>query len=64
MDKNETYLGDYVSASFDGHMIWLRTTDGADQRIALEPYVFDALIEYGLEIEKRLAREMGTNENG
>ena len=28
MEEHETYLGDSVCASFDGHMIWLRTTDG------------------------------------
>ena len=45
MDK-ETYLGDAVYVSFDGYHIWLRTGDGNNQRIALEPAVFDALIDY------------------
>jgi hypothetical protein len=45
MDK-ETYLGDAVYASFDGYQIWLRTGDGNDNRIALEPEVFRALIDY------------------
>ena len=45
-DNREVYLGDAVYASFDGYQIWLRTRDGNDQRIALEPRVFDALVKY------------------
>ena len=41
--ENETYLGDAVYASFDGYQIWLRTGDGNNQRIALEPAVLCAL---------------------
>jgi hypothetical protein len=48
------YLGDAVYASFDGYQIWLTTGDGNDQRIALEPDVFRALIAY----EKRLRDEI------
>lgn len=44
--ENETYLGDAVYASFDGYQIWLRTGDGGNQRIALEPSVFAALKRY------------------
>lgn len=40
------YLGDAVYASFDGYHIWLTTGDGNDQRIALEPAVFAALMRY------------------
>lgn len=43
---NETYLGDAVYASFDGWHIWLRTGDGNNQQIALEPSVLEALICY------------------
>ena len=43
---NETYLGDAVYASFDGYHIWLRTGDGNNQRIALEPAVLDSLFAY------------------
>lgn len=46
MLKNETYLGDSVYASFDGWCIWLRTGDGNNQRIALEPHVLEALLEF------------------
>lgn len=45
-DGRETYLGDAVFASFDGHLIWLRTGDGNNQRIALEPSVYLALVKY------------------
>lgn len=44
--ERERYLGDAVYASFDGYHIWLRTGDGNDQRIALEPSVYDALLKY------------------
>jgi hypothetical protein len=46
MNDNEVYLGDAVYASFDGYQIWLRTGDGNNQRIAVDPAVFDALQEY------------------
>lgn len=46
----ETYLGDAVYASFDGYQIWLRTDDGGNQRIALEPAVYQALRAYGAKI--------------
>lgn len=44
--ENETYLGDAVFASFDGFQIWLRTGDGNNQRIALEPSVYFALTQF------------------
>lgn len=46
MSNEETYLGDAVYASFDGYQVWLRTGDGNDNRIALEPSVIDALVQY------------------
>ena len=46
MSEEETYLGDAVYASFDGYQIWLRTDDGNNQRIALEPLVFLNLLEF------------------
>jgi hypothetical protein len=49
--KNETYLGDAVYASFDGYQIWLRTGDGGNQRIALEPEVLRALDAYRKELQ-------------
>lgn len=58
MNGEETYLGDAVYASFDGYQIWLRTGDGNDNRIALEPGVYLALIEYVARI-KAAARATG-----
>jgi len=46
----ETYLGDAVYASFDGYQIWLRTGDGNNNRIALEPSVMRALVDYAQKI--------------
>lgn len=49
---NKTYLGDGVYASCDGWMIWL-SLDGQDEsRIALEPAVFQRLVEYEKAINK------------
>ena len=41
--RSESYLGDGVYASFDGYQIWLRVDD---REIALEPAVYDRLVEY------------------
>lgn len=45
----KTYLGDGVYAWFDGWQIWLETSRGIGDlhRIALDPYVFQALYQYG-----------------
>lgn len=42
------YLGDAVYASFDGYHLWLNTSDGIQtlDRIALEPRVYKALVQY------------------
>ena len=43
----EEYLGDGVYASYDGWYIWLRVErDGRNEKVALEPSVYDALINY------------------
>jgi dCMP deaminase len=42
----ETHLGDAVYATFDGWHIWLRTWDGNNQRVALEPSVLDNLFAF------------------
>ena len=56
MTEKETYLGDAVYASFDGYQIWLRTDDGNDNRIALEPAVFNALLDYHSALSARIYR--------
>jgi len=52
------YLGDGVYATFDGIHIWLRTERAdpgysATNAIALDPSVFEALLEY----QRKLVRE-------
>lgn len=42
----EEYLGDAIYASFDGWQIKLRTGDGNNQVIYLEPSVINRLLEY------------------
>lgn len=44
------YLGDAVYSSFDGYHIWLKTGDGNNQQIALEPAVYLALRRYAKRI--------------
>jgi len=47
-DEKREYLGDGVYASFDGWHIWLVTGshDNPDNRVALEPSVYNALVRY------------------
>ncbi len=43
----ETYLGDGLYAHFDGYQFWLRAPrNEGDHEVALEPSVFDALVQY------------------
>jgi hypothetical protein len=53
--SKETYIGDGVYASFDGHQIWLRTGDGNNQRIALESETFANLLAYKKRLLERIA---------
>jgi hypothetical protein len=41
-----TYLGDGVYARFDGYQIWLAANHHENEMIALEPAVFQALVNY------------------
>ena len=50
--NNETYLGDAVYASFDGWQIKLRTGDGNNQVIYLEPGVYQNLIRFVNDIRR------------
>lgn len=53
----EKYLGDGVYASFDGYQIWLRTPRlTGDHTIALEPKVFEALLQYQQDLTRTKAR--------
>jgi hypothetical protein len=53
------YLGDGVYASFDGYHIWLQTDSHleheATNRIALEPEVFTALVQYQTAVNRAIA---------
>ena len=48
----ETYLGDGLYASYDGHQIVLRAPreDGSNHWVALEPDVLKALVEFAREL--------------
>jgi len=43
------YLGDGVYAQFDGYQVWISVEGGSEAPafVALEPNVFNALVEYG-----------------
>jgi len=43
---DRVYLGDGVYASFDGYGIWLAANHHENVVIALEPSVFERLVEY------------------
>lgn len=57
LPAEETYLGDAVYVSFDGYQIWLRTGDGNDQRIALAPSTYAALVAYVDGLRTRLTKD-------
>jgi hypothetical protein len=48
----DRYIGDGVYASFDGYQIWLKAPGIA---IALEPEVFDSLVQYMADIKKSVS---------
>ena len=51
---NETYLGDGLYVSFDGYSIWLRAPrEGGDHEVALEPPVFQALLDFVDKLKKQ-----------
>lgn len=58
MTDHEEYLGDAVYASFDGYNIWLRTGDGNNQRIALDPGVYANLVRYRNSLYSRIQAEI------
>lgn len=51
-DETETYLGDAVYASFDGYQIRLRTGDGNNQVIYLDPRTYANLVEFVKRMER------------
>lgn len=58
MEKYEYYLGDGVTASFEGDMIWLRTTrEYGVHEIALEPEVWESLKKYVHRVHGEMARK-------
>lgn len=57
------YLGDAVYASFDGYHVWLRTGDGNNQRIALDPEVMMRTREFISWVEDLRAEVLKEREN-
>lgn len=55
------YLGDGVYASHDGFHIWLQVEreDGSMARVALEPEVFQALVDYRRRLVEALNSKAG-----
>jgi hypothetical protein len=53
MGAEEVYLGDAVYASFDGYQIRLRTGDGGNQVIYLEPDTYNSLIAFAASIKAK-----------
>lgn len=52
LEQFDAYLGDGVYVSFDGFQIWLAANSPQNKVVALEPEVFDRLVEY----EKNLVK--------
>jgi len=51
------YLGDGVYASFDGYQIWLSANHHENKVLALEPQVFENLVNYKKRIEEKCKNE-------
>lgn len=51
------YLGDGVYASFDGYQIWLSVNHHENKVLALEPQVFENLVNYKKRIEEKYKNE-------
>ena len=62
VSETEVYLGDAVHASFDGFQIELRTRDGNNQVIYLEPNVLHALFRYASRVMPNVIWEATTHE--
>lgn len=45
-EKNDSYLGDGVYVSHDGYQLWIAVDNHENKVVALEPAVFDSLINY------------------
>lgn len=47
---NEDYLGDGVYCSFDGHQVWIWTSNGitSSEKIALDNDTMNNLVKYNL----------------
>jgi len=56
-DTDQEHLGDGVYASFDGWHIWLAANHHLNKVIALEPAVFDRLVDYRKRILMRQQEE-------
>ena len=61
----EAYLGDGVTASYDGWQVWLEgNADYRDNRIALEPKVLAELFAYWGRVMEAVANEAKEKEKG
>jgi hypothetical protein len=57
-ERFEEYIGDGVTASWDGYHIWLRTPRlNGTHEIGLDPYTFDALNRYSKRLGELLREE-------
>lgn len=54
MKIENKYIGDGVEASFDGYHIWLKTVDGNNNEIALEPDVLKRFDQYRAYVAKTI----------
>lgn len=62
--EDETYLGDAVYASFDGYQIKLRTGDGNNQVIYLDPGAYHSLTMFVERLRERAQPEEEYGVNG
>lgn len=49
----DEHIGDGVYASFDGYAIWLAANHHENKVIAIEPAVFNRLVEYAKQVNAK-----------
>ena len=57
--KYKRYLGDGVYASFDGFQIWLAANNPNNTVVALEPQVYEDLVQYAADLKAKCEQDKG-----
>jgi len=56
-NQYDKYLGDGVYASFDGYQVWLAANHHENKVVAIEPAVWENLIDYMIWLNEKLIED-------